>query len=125
MNQKNIFTVIGAVLVLQGIVFYFIGDKLMTGAFPNLDANGNFATANLAQVMAAMSITVGLIAYAARNAAQVLWAFTLGFSLFSLVSLKHLIIDHINVPVPALVIQIAIALICGYLWMKNKKPQTS
>jgi hypothetical protein len=41
--------------------------------------------------------------------------------LFGLNSLKHLFIDHINVPIPALVIQLGIALVCGYLWMQSGK----
>jgi hypothetical protein len=125
MNQKNIFTVIGAILVLQGFAFYFMGDKMMADVFPNLDEAGNYATTNLAQVMAMMSITVGLISYAARNTSQVLWAFTIGFGLFGLNSLKHMFINHINVPIPALVIQLGIALVCGYLWMQSGKTQAS
>jgi len=125
MNQKNIFSVIAAILVIQGIVFYLMGNKLMADVFPNLDESGNLAAAMLGQVMGAMSITIGLIAYAARNTPQVLWAYVIGFSVFSLVSLKHLLVDNINVPMFAIAIQIGIVLVCGYLWMQNKKVQST
>ena len=121
MNQKNIFAVIGAILVLQGIAFYLMGGKMVVSTFPNLDEAGKYASTNLFQVISMLSIVVGLISFSARNSPQVLWAYTIGFGLFGLNSLKHLFIDHINVPIPAIVIQIGIALVCGYLWQQNKK----
>lgn len=125
MNQKNIFMVIGAILVLQGIFFYTMSDKVVSDAFPTLDEMGKNAAIPLMQVMAMLSIAIGLISYAARNSPQVLWAYTLGFGLFSLLSLKHLLADHINVPIPALIIQIGITLVCGYLWMQSRKTAAS
>jgi hypothetical protein len=125
MNQKNIFTVIGLILLLQGIAFYFMGDKMSSQTFPNLDEAGRSASINLLQVISMMSILVGLISFAVRKSPQVLWAFTIGFALFALNSLKHVFINHINVPIIALVIQIGIALVCAYLWFQNKKPQIS
>jgi hypothetical protein len=125
MNQKNVFTVIGAILVLQGIAFYFMGDKMSSATFPNLDETGKYAAVNLLQVISMMSIALGLISFASRKSTQVLWAFTIGFGLFGLNSLKHLLVNHINVPIAALVIQIGIALVCGYLWMQNSKNKAS
>ncbi len=123
MNQKNIFTFIGAILVLQGIIFYLIADKMALFAFPTLIDVGQDAAADLVQVISMMFITIGLISFAARNTPHVLWAYTLGFSLIGLNSLKHLFIDHVNVPIPAIVIQLGIALVCGYLWMQSRKSQ--
>lgn len=125
MNQKNVFTVIGAILLLQGILFYLMGDKMAITTFPNLDDVGKEAAKNLLQVISMMSIAIGLISFGARNTPQVLWAYTIGFGLFGLNSLKHMFINHINVPIPAIIIQLGIALVCGYLWMQNKKPLVS
>jgi hypothetical protein len=125
MKQKTIFTVIGAILVLQGILFFVMGNKMSSDIFPNLDEAGRTATVKLMQVMAMLSIIVGLISFAASNTPQVLWAYTLGFALLSLLTLKHMLMDHINVPIFAIIIQIGITLLCGYLWMQNKKPQAS
>ncbi len=122
MNQKNIFMVIGVILLLQGVFFYAMADKVVTGAFPTIDEAGKTSAIPLMQVMSVLSILVGLISIAARNNASVLWAYTLGFGLFVVLSLKHWFVDHINVPIPALVIQIVIVLACAYLWMQNKKP---
>jgi hypothetical protein len=121
MNQKNIFPVIGAILLLQGIFFYVMGDKMALITFPNLDDVGKGAAVNLLQVISMISILVGLISFAARNTPQVLWAYTIGFALFGLNSLKHVFVNHINVPIPALIIQFAIALVCAYLWLQSKK----
>jgi hypothetical protein len=126
MNQKNIFMIIGVVLLLQGILFYAMGDKMALSTFPDLNDSGKFAVVNLLQVISMMSILVGLISFAARNSPQAIWAFTIGFALFGLNSLKHMFINHINVPIVAIVIQLGIALVCAYLWMQQgKKTATS
>src|ERR1035441_5099567 len=94
MNQKNIFAVIGVILVLQGIAFYLMGDKMSSQTFPNLDEAGRSASINLLQVISMMSIAIGLISFAVRNSPQVLWAYTIGFGLFGLNSLKNRSEEH-------------------------------
>ena len=47
MNQKTIFTVISAVLILQGIGFFLMNDQIAASAFPALDATGQQAIANM------------------------------------------------------------------------------
>lgn len=121
MNQKTIFTVIAAILVLQGIAFYFMREDIVISSFPQLDEAGRPAATTLMEVMGVMSVLIGLITYAARNSAEVLWAYCIGFILFSIVSLKHLLFDHVNVPIPAIAIQIVIVLACGYLLMQGNK----
>ncbi len=123
MNQKNMFTAFAAILVLQGIFFYLMGGTIVSDAFTNLDESGKFAATNLMQVLSALSIALGLISYAVRNTPEVLWAYTIGFGLLCIVSLKHLLADNINVPIPALIIQIGIVLISAYLWMQSGKTQ--
>ena len=121
MNQKNIFMGIGVLLLLQGIFFYTMSDKVVTDAFPSIDAAGKTSAIPLMQVMSVLSILVGMISIAARNTPAVLWAYTIGFGLFIVISLKHLLMDGINVPIPALAIQVVIALASAYLWMQSKK----
>ena len=125
MNQKNIFSVIGAVLVLQGIFFYIMADYVVSDAFRGIDEAAKYAPTILMQVMGVMSVMLGVIAFASRNAAGVLGAFLIGFTLFLAVSLKHLLIDHINVPIPAIVVQAGIVLACGYLRMQGNKAKTA
>ena len=125
MNQKNIFTVFGVVLLLQGVVFFLMADKMISGVFPDLDVMGKFAATNLMQVIAGMIITLGLVSFAVRNTPQVLWAYTIGAFIGLLIALKHEFADHINVPVSALVIQFGITLLSGYLWMQKNKVTSS
>src|SRR4030095_1996032 len=120
MNQKNIFTVIGVVLILQGVAFLTMCTKVAANAFPTLDEAGNNAVAVVISVIGMLFILVGLISIAAKNTPTVLWAYTLGFGWLCLLTLKHYFIDHINVPLPAMIIQILTFLACGYLWMKSR-----
>ena len=62
MNQKNIFTAIAVVLLLQGIAFFVMGDQIIASSFPNLDETGKYAGVTLMQVISAISIIVALIA---------------------------------------------------------------
>jgi hypothetical protein len=119
MNQKNIFTVLSAVLILQGICFYFLGDQLMTSAFPDVADPGHHALVQLFQVPAALSIVVGLIAYATRTTPNVAWAFAIGFGVLLCITLKHLLVDNIHVPIPAVIIQILIVLACAFAWSRK------
>ena len=121
MNQKNLFTIIGAVLVLQGIAFFFMGDKIVVDSFPNLDETGIHATTTLLTVVGTLSILIGLVTYAARETPAVLWAYGIGTLLLTANTLKHLLVDHINVPTFAWVLQVLILLACIYLWMQSRK----
>jgi hypothetical protein len=121
MNQKNIFTVIAAILVLQGLAFFFMGGQLMSDSFSGVDETGLRALTLLFELPAALSIAVGLIAYASRSNPGVVWAFTLGTVILMCVTLKHIFIDDIKVPVPAIIIQVLIVLACGYLLTQGKK----
>jgi hypothetical protein len=121
MNQKNIFTVIAAVLILQGIVFFLLGDKMVSDTFPTVEGEGHRALTLVLEVPSALSILIGLIAYASRNTSSVVWAFALGSTILLCVTLKHLFMDHVNVPIAAVVIQALIVISCGYLWSQSKK----
>ena len=121
MNQKNIFSVISLILLLQGIFFYLMGAKVVGEAFSGLDENGVNAGAKLMEVLSATSILVGLITYASRECPQVVWAYVLGFALFLCISLKHLLSDNIHVPIGAIAVQGLILISCGYLLMQQNK----
>jgi small-conductance mechanosensitive channel len=92
----------------------------LADACPNLDEIGKNAANTFLQVMSAMFILIGLITYAARNSPGMVWAYALGFTLFSINTLKHMFIDGINVPITALILQGGIALICIYLWFQQR-----
>ena len=115
MNQKNIFTAIAAVLILQGIAFYIMGHQIAADAYPNLAVDGQGAIKIMLEIMGALSIAIGLLAYATRTTPGVVGAFTLGAVVILIVTLKHLLVDGVNVPIPAIIIQVLIVLACVYL----------
>ena len=121
MNQKNIFTAISVVLILQGLAFFFMGGQISADAFPNVDATGQHALKLLMEVVAILSINFGLIAYATRSTPGAVWPWTLGFALLLCVTLKHMLVDGVHVPIPAVAIQVLSLLACGYLMMGKKK----
>jgi hypothetical protein len=124
MNQKNIFTGIAVVLLLQGIGFYAMNEKMAQDSFPGLAAEGVSAVGIIITVASMLSILLGLIAYATRNYPGVVWAFALGITLLLLNTLKHKFIDDINVPPVAMIIQGLIALSCIYLWFQGRNTAT-
>ncbi len=121
MNQKNIFTAIAAILVLQGIAFFLLGDQMITGTYPDVAEPGHTALLQLLQVPSALSILIGLITYANRATPNITWAYTIGTGVLLGVTLKHMFMDHVNVPMAAAIIQVLIFLACGYLWSQEKK----
>ena len=121
MNQKNIFTIIGAILILQGIAFLLMEDKMMTQAFPEITDPGHLALKQLFQLPAALFILVGLITYANRTTPNVAWAFAIGFGVVLCITLKHLLMDNIHVPIPAVVLQVLMVLAFAYTWSLPKK----
>ena len=125
MNQKNIFTVIAALLALQGIAFFMMGDKVISDSFPTLDAAGKSAAIPLLQVIAALSIGFALVTYATRSFTQVLGAYTLGSGILLILTFKHKLGDHINVPIAAIIIQIFIVVSCVYLLMQTNKSKAA
>ena len=121
MNQKNIFSVISVVLILQGIGFLVMGNKVVSSAFPNVDEAGHHALVLIMEVVSALSILLGLITYTVRNTPDVLWAYTIGTLILVVFTFKHLFADHVNVPIVAVIIQVLIVLTCAYLWLGGKK----
>ena len=121
MNQKNIFTIIGVLLILQGIAFLLMEDKMMTQAWPDITDNGHLALSQLFQLPASLFIMVGLITYACRTSPNVAWAFAVGFGVVLCITLKHLLMDNIHVPIPAVVLQILMILAFCYVWSLAKK----
>jgi hypothetical protein len=125
MNQKNIFSIIAVVLILQGIAFFLMGDKMITDAFPGLEGAGQSAAVTIMQVVAALSILCGIIAWANRTTANIAWAYTLGSLVLLCVTMKHLLMDGVKVPTFAWIIQVLIVLSCAYLWLGKKETQTA
>ena len=125
MNNRTIFTIISAILILQGIGFFLMKNQIATSAYPGLDAPGLQAVAYMMEVLSALSILIGLITYGARSTAGISGYYTLGALVLVLVTSKHMFVDNVNVPLPAFVIQVLILLACAYLWMQERKGQSA
>src|SRR5688572_4587174 len=121
MNQKNIYSAMGAILIIQGLAFFMMKAQLVSGAFAAIDAPGQLALSQLFEVVAALSILIGLVTYASRTTPNVSWAFTLGALILLAVTLKHKFMDGINVPVPAILIQVLMLIAFAYVWSLERK----
>ena len=121
MNQRNNFSASSVVLILQGIAFYALKSQIASTAFPAVDATGQVALSQLIEVMSALSILIGLVTWVNRTTAGVVGAFTIGTLVLLAVTLKHYFVDKINVPIPAIAVQVLIVLACAYLLMSKKE----
>jgi hypothetical protein len=120
MNQKNIFTVIAIFLLFWALSFYFIGEKVVGDSFPGLSEEGMYAAIINAQLASTFLIIIALMVWATRNVPQVLGYFTIGTTILVMVTLKHIFIDGVSVPIVAPIFQGIVALLSGYLWYKNR-----
>lgn len=121
MNQKNVFTVLAAIGLLWSISTYTMGEQIANDSFQGLDEKGVFAVSVANQLVAAVNLIVVLALFATRNHSNVAWAFALGFVIMGIGSLKHLIIDDVNVPIIGIAAQFIFAAVCGYLWLKERQ----
>lgn len=121
MNQKTIFTVLAVFGLIWSISLYTMGEQIANDSFVGLDEKGIFAVSIANQLTAAVNLIVVLALFATRYHSNVAWAFALGFLIMGIGSLKHLLIDSINVPVIGIVFQFIFAAVCGYLWLKERQ----
>ena len=124
MNQKNIFSIISVLLILQGIGFWAMKVQTVASTYPTIDAAGQSAVITVIELVCAISILTGIITWAVRSVPGIAWAYTLGFLIVVATTLKHMFADKVNVPMPALIIQVLIMLSCAYLWMQERKSAT-
>jgi threonine/homoserine efflux transporter RhtA len=121
MNQKNVFTVLAILGIGFSLFSYFMGAQIGKNSFPELSELGMFAVGINQELVAMVNLIVVLAMFASRDNPKVLWAFTLGFFLLGLNTLKHMVIDGVNVPIMGVVIQWGITLVIGYLWLQHRK----
>lgn len=121
MNQKNVFTVLAILGIGFSGITYFMGAQIGKNSFPELSELGQFAVGVNQELIAMINLIVVFAMFASRDNPKVLWAFTLGFFLLGLNSLKHLVIDGVNVPLIGIALQWAITLVIGYLWLQHSR----
>ncbi len=121
MTQKNVFTFLAIMGILFSVGTYFLGNQVALETFPGLSDQGKIAVAHNQELFAVVYLIVSLALYSTREYSNALGAFALGFLIFGLNSVKHLLIDGINIPIWAAPLQLLVAAVIGYLWWKNKK----
>lgn len=120
MNQKNIFTGISVFLVFWALSFYFIGEKVVGDSFPGLDKEGMFAAIINAQLASTFLLIIALMVWATRKTPHVLGYFTIGTFVLVMITLKHIFLDGVAVPILAPIFQTIVVLLSGYLWYKHE-----
>lgn len=123
MNQKNVFTVLAILGIGFSAFSYFMGSQIGKNSFPELSELGMFAVGINQELVAMVNLIVVLVMFASRDNPKVLWAFTLGFFLLGLNTLKHMVIDGVDVPIIGVVLQWGITAVIGYLWWKHRKEE--
>ena len=118
MNTKNILTLMGAVVGLQGIGIFVGAEAITTEAFAAMkpDSVGIEIGAMLHEAMGVMMLMVGVILLSARNlepaaGAQVLIGASIGIALTVAQGFYHMFTTPVAPPMPILVTMVVLAVV--------------
>ncbi len=104
MTAKTTLTVIGIVMIIQGLVFYGFSVSITQNMFPEAGSEAVEVGAIMRQLLAAGSLFIGIILFLARTnvtsaAKRILFGSSIGFTLI-LAVLIHIAVTHDSVSVP-------------------------
>ena len=125
MNQKNIFTGISIMMILQGIGIFALSGKIALDSFPTLGSEGLSAVSEMATVVAVLYIGIGTILHFTKSSPQVVPGMAVLFGLLALNTMKHIFISGVVVPIPLFVLQILFFGSMVFLLTTAKKVQTA
>ena len=121
MSAKGVLTVIGLVMFLQGLSFYFFAEAITVAMFPTSGDEAIEVGVVLRELIAAGSMFIGIILFLARTnvtsaAKRILFGSSIGFSLV-VVILIHISLsnDFVSIPILPLII-FAIFAIVSFLY---------
>ena len=121
MSAKIALTVIGLVMFLQGLSFYFFAEAITVSMFPTSGDEAIEVGVVLRELIAAGSMFIGIILFLARTnvnsaAKRILFGSSIGFSLV-VVILIHISLsnDFVSIPILPLII-FAIFAIVSFLY---------
>ena len=121
MSAKGVLTVIGLVMFLQGLSFYFFAEAITVSMFPTSGDEAIEVGVVLRELIAAGSMFIGIILFLARTnvtsaAKRILFGSSIGFSLV-VVILIHISLsnDFVSIPILPLII-FAIFAIVSFLY---------
>ena len=117
MSAKIALTIIGLVMFVQGVSFYFFAVPITRSMFPTSSAEAIEVGAVLREVLAAGSMFIGIILFLARTnvtsaAKRILFGASIGFSLIVII-LLHIAFsnDFVSVPIAPLIIFVIFAVV--------------
>ena len=104
MRAKVILTVIGSVMILQGLAFYFFSMPITQNMFPDAGDEAIKVGAVLREILAAGSLFIGIILFLSRtnvtsSAKRILFGASIGFSIL-LAILTHIALTNEAVSIP-------------------------
>ena len=104
MRAKVILTVIGSVMILQGLAFYFFSMPITQNMFPDAGDEAIKVGAVLREILAAGSLFIGIILFLSRtnvtsSAKRILFGASIGFSIL-LAILTHIAFTNEAVSIP-------------------------
>lgn len=121
MSAKGALTIIGLVMFLQGLSFYFFAEAITVSMFPTSGDEAIEVGVVLRELIAAGSMFIGIILFLARTnvtsaAKRILFGSSIGFSLV-VVILIHISLsnDFVSIPILPLII-FAIFAIVSFLY---------
>jgi len=121
MSAKGALTIIGLVMFLQGLSFYFFAEAITVAMFPTSGDEAIEVGVILRELIAAGSMFIGIILFLARTnvtsaAKRILFGSSIGFSLV-VVILIHISLsnDFVSIPILPLII-FAIFAIVSFLY---------
>jgi len=107
---KIILTVIGLIMIIQGVVFYFYSVQITQNMFPSAGTEAVEVGVVMRKILAGGSIFIGIILFLARTnvvsvAKRILFGASIGFSILLVLMINiSLTNDDINIPIAPLVI---------------------
>ena len=118
--SKFLVSAIGIGLILQGLIFYAFATTLTTQSFPGASDEAHHVGTIMRGSLASMSLIAGLVVFLVRQAdnvtiKRVLFACAIGFGIACLLMINISTTKAAVVPIPALVIYMAVSIFSFYL----------
>ena len=130
MAAKIILTIMGVIMIIQGIIFYFYSVPITQNMFPSASIEAVEVGAVMRKILAGGSIFIGIILFLARTnvasvAKRILFGASIGFSIL-LVLMIHISLtnDTVNIPIAPLIIFAifaTISFVFGNLGIGNRR----
>jgi peptidoglycan/LPS O-acetylase OafA/YrhL len=126
MSPQNLLRVIGAGLIIQGLLFFAFAAPLTEQIFPGAGDEARHVGIIMRQSLAGMSFLGGLVIFLVRGesdrvARRVLFGCGIGFTAIALSMVKVIVTHAAVVPIPGLVIYLGTGLIAIFIATRARR----